>query len=160
MHLHLSRRASAPVVRKADLAVPGHPLHVMPGLGPGHPRLRRGAKTWMAGTKPGHDELGDSRLGERSSARPMIAASRLTSPCPVTLSTSCPGFVPGIHAFDAGPRRGWPGRSPAMTNFGDSRLDKRSKMIMAELDALISPRRGCPGHDEPGDSRLDEPSKI
>src|SRR5207248_4677718 len=54
------------------------------------------------GTKPGHDELGDSRLGELSSARPMIAASRLTSPCPVTLSTSCPGFVPGIHVFDAG----------------------------------------------------------
>ena len=34
--------------------------------------------------RPGHDELGDSRLGERSSARPMIAASRLTSRCPVT----------------------------------------------------------------------------
>jgi hypothetical protein len=30
----------------------------MPGLGPGHPRLGgiSARKTWMAGTKPGHDE--------------------------------------------------------------------------------------------------------
>jgi len=30
---------------------------VMPGLRPGHPRLMATArKTWMAGTKPGHNE--------------------------------------------------------------------------------------------------------
>jgi hypothetical protein len=26
-----------------------------------------------------------------------------------------PGLVPGIHVFAAPERRGWPGRSPAMT---------------------------------------------
>ena len=57
---HLSLATIDDRRRFLDLAVPGNPLHVMPGLRPGHPRLRRGAKTWMAGTKPGHDETCDA----------------------------------------------------------------------------------------------------
>src|SRR5947199_183521 len=54
--------------------------------------VHRQSKTWMAGTKPGHD-------GAES------------------LSVVMPGRVPGIHVFAMlrQGRRGWPGRSPAMT---------------------------------------------
>src|ERR1700733_10559684 len=70
----------------------------------------------------------------------MRSVSRLdhsqTSPaaieqCPLS---SCPAFVPGIHVF-AGPeqeRRGWPGRSPAMT--GRSTF-ARSKIRADRCDA-------------------------
>ena len=109
---------------QADLAVPGNLLHVMPGLRPGHPRLRRGAKTWMHsnsalpscvlnqdpsrkhpawGTKPGQDETCDATLEHKlwRKALQHLSLATIDDPAASRPTSPCPvnplHVMPGSH---------------------------------------------------------------
>jgi hypothetical protein len=74
----------------------------MPGLVPGiHIFCCARSKAWMAGTGPAMTEFGFDRAGHRH------------------FSSSCPGFVPGIHVFLCCARsKTWmAGTGPAMTEW-------------------------------------------
>jgi len=93
----------------------------MPALDAGiHVFLHAGSRPWMAGTKPGHDEANSARPSgnkpdhDGSNNKPGHDEGEPSAP---PIHIVMPALVAGIHVLTIpqAQDRGWPGRSPAMT---------------------------------------------